>query len=118
MARECGKRDFATDGILNGLTGALARGPTPGENELSQSEVIGNIFMITLAGSGTTADTMHFAMILLALHPDVQCWVLEELDNVTEEFRGDLTYAQAFPKLARIHCVMVGNPNPSELASV
>lgn len=112
MARGCGKRDFATDGILNGLTGALAHGPTPGENELSQSEVIGNIFMITLAGSGTTADTMHFAMILLALHPDVQSWVLEELDSVTEEFRGDLNYTQAFPKLIRIHCVMVGSPNP------
>lgn len=114
MARETGKRDFTAYSILNGLTGALSQGPTPGPNELTQSEVIGNIFMISLAGSGTTADTMHFAMILLSLHQDIQSWVLEELDNVSEEFGEDLNYTQAFPKLVRIICVMVGNANPDQ----
>lgn len=115
MARETGKRDFTTDGILNGLTGALAQGPTPGPNELTQSEVIGNIFMISLAGSGTTADTMHFAMIVLSLHQDIQSWVLEELDNVSEEFGEDWNYAQVFPKLVRIICVMVRNFDPDQM---
>lgn len=115
MAKETSKRDFTTDGILNGLTGALSQGPTPGPNELTQSEVIGNIFMISLAGSGTTADTMHFAMILLSLHQDIQSWVLEELDNVSEEFGEDWNYTRAFPKLVRIICVMVGNPNPNQI---
>lgn len=112
-ARGSKKREFTTDGILNGITGALARGPTRGENELDESEVIGNIFMLALAGSGTTADTMHFAMILLALNQGVQNWVLEELDSVTEEEEeeeGDLSYARSFPKLARILCVMVRSP--------
>lgn len=67
--------------------------------------------MLALAGSGTTADTMHFAMILLALNQGVQNWVLEELDSVTEEEgAGDLSYAQSFPNLARILCVMVRSP--------
>lgn len=39
---------------------------------LSIEDIIGNIFVINFAGHDTTANTLAFAMYLLAMEPDVQ----------------------------------------------
>ncbi|KAJ5710653.1 hypothetical protein N7488_004809 [Penicillium malachiteum] len=41
---------------------------------LSVDKIFGNIFVINFAGHNTTANTLSFAMLLLAANPDVQDW--------------------------------------------
>ncbi|KAF2201292.1 cytochrome P450 [Delitschia confertaspora ATCC 74209] len=67
---------------------------------LSDDEIRGNIFIFNLAGHDTTANTLAFAFSLLALHPESQKWVQEELDEVMDS-KGSDTYEDTFPKLKR-----------------
>ena len=38
-------------------------------------EIFGNIFVTMFAGRDTTANTLAYAMLLLAAYPEVQDWV-------------------------------------------
>ncbi|KAI5795263.1 cytochrome P450 [Geopyxis carbonaria] len=81
----------------------------PAHNQIKFQEAMGNIFLMGLAGSATTADTTHFALVLLALHQDAQDWVLEELDEVMADLGEDAEkwdYKAIFPRLTRIRAVM------------
>jgi cytochrome P450 len=49
---------------------------------LTDRELIGNTFMFLLAGHETTANTLAFALGLLALHPEIQQKLYEESNNV------------------------------------
>jgi len=60
-------------------------GKSKGVAALSESEVIGNLFIFYIAGHETSANSIHFSLLLLALHPIVQANVQEELDRI---FRG------------------------------
>jgi cytochrome P450 len=80
---------------------------------LSEEEVMGNLFVFIVAGHETTAGTMHYALILLALHPEVQAWVRENVDEVLGGLGNDVEawkYEEVFPKLGRVLCVMVSQP--------
>ncbi|KAJ6032488.1 cytochrome P450 [Penicillium herquei] len=70
---------------------------------LSVDEIFGNIFVINFAGHDTTANTLSFAMLLLAANPEVQDWVAEELQQI-----GSLegNYAECFPRFNRCKSVM------------
>ncbi|KAJ5738155.1 cytochrome P450 [Penicillium malachiteum] len=70
---------------------------------LSVDEIFGNIFVINFAGHDTTANTLSFAMLLLAANPDVQDWVAEELQQI-DSLEGN--YAECFPKFNRCKAVM------------
>lgn len=104
-------------GILDGLMNALAPpGTVPTEVQLSRSDVIGNMFALGFAGSTTLTDTMHFSIVLLALYPKVQLWVMEELDQFVTEYgqqKDGWKYHKVFPKLVRLSCVLVGTFNIS-----
>jgi cytochrome P450 len=52
---------------------------------LSESEILGNLFVMIIAGHETSASSIHFSLILLALHPQVQKEVQNELDDI---FKG------------------------------
>jgi cytochrome P450 len=107
-AREIMKKDPKADGaMLRGIASATNMEGAPAESEITYNEAIGNIFLMALAGSATTGDTLHFAAVCLAANPDVQEWVLEELDQVVKEEGDNWTYQTCFPKLTRIHHVMV-----------
>lgn len=94
--------------VLDGLKKALVPlGTVPGYGQLSLSEVMGNMFILNLAGTGTVSDTIHFAMILLALHPEVQSWITEELDQVVAEHGHEWKYQKVYPKLLRLSCLMM-----------
>lgn len=97
--------------FLTGLTAALVvpKGAPIGPHELAYDEVTGNLFLMALAGSETTADTLHFALILLALHQDKQAWVVEQLDSVLQECGAQWDYREAYPKLKHLHYAMVRN---------
>ncbi|OOG00095.1 hypothetical protein ASPCADRAFT_161615 [Aspergillus carbonarius ITEM 5010] len=71
---------------------------------LTIDEIFGNIFVINFAGHDTTANTLSFAMVLLAAYPEVQDWLAEELQVITDA-RGQ--YAELFPKLNRCKAIML-----------
>lgn len=75
---------------------------------LSVDEIFGNIFVINFAGHDTTANTLAFTMILLAINPDVQDWVREEIRRVTKGLDvADWDYEKLFPQLTRCRAILV-----------
>ncbi|KAI4202142.1 MAG: hypothetical protein LQ350_002809 [Teloschistes chrysophthalmus] len=75
---------------------------------LTDDEIFGNIFAYNLAGHETTANTVAFALCLLAAYPKYQEWVREEIRHVTasDEGKGEQSYEQIFPRLQRCLAVM------------
>ncbi|OAX42462.1 cytochrome P450 [Rhizopogon vinicolor AM-OR11-026] len=58
-----------------------------GEVKLSDSELIGNIFILMVAGHETTAHSLAFALALLALHPDKQEELYQHIKRVLPDGR-------------------------------
>lgn len=73
---------------------------------LSEEEILGNLFQFTAAGFDTTANTMAYAITILAIETEWQDWIIEEIDNVVygEQDNDD---AKIFPKLSRCLALMV-----------
>jgi cytochrome P450 len=72
---------------------------------LSKEEILGNMFVINFAGHDTTANTLAFAMLLLATKPHVQEWLAGEVSKVATD--GDeWNYASIFPRLIRCRAVL------------
>ncbi|KAF2083231.1 cytochrome P450 monooxygenase-like protein [Saccharata proteae CBS 121410] len=83
-----------------GLTQETLNAPKAPEQQLSDSEILGNAFVFMLAGHETTANAMHFALILLALNPRCQRKLQDELkaifgDRPVQEW----TYDRDLPKI-------------------
>lgn len=76
---------------------------------LSVKEVFGNIFVINFAGHDTTANTLAFAMYLLATFPKVQDWLAEEIRAVAPDDVDEWDYAMLYPKLLRCRAVLVSS---------
>ena len=76
---------------------------------LRDEEIFGNIFLYSLAGHETTANTLAFAIMLLAAYPEWQDWIAEEIDNVFEsgESSKASAYENVFPRLRRCLAIMV-----------
>ncbi|GIX78376.1 cytochrome P450 3A12 [Caerostris extrusa] len=62
------------------------------KKKLSQNELIGNCVIFFLAGYDTTASTLSFVSYLLALNPDIQEKLHQELVDTLEKTNGELTY--------------------------
>ncbi|KAG9186259.1 hypothetical protein G6011_02815 [Alternaria panax] len=74
---------------------------------LSDTELRGNIFIFTVGGLESTSITLSYAIALLAVHPDIQDWVMEELDEVLDDgANSNMEYARVFPRLKRVMAVM------------
>ncbi|KAH7119108.1 cytochrome P450 [Dendryphion nanum] len=73
---------------------------------LSDEEIRGNIFIFNIAGHDTTANTLAYAFGLLAVHPEIQDWIAEEVDFVLGELNDELQYEVVFPRLKRILALM------------
>lgn len=52
---------------------------------LSDSEIIGNVFLYTFAGHETTGNILSYPILLLAAHLEVQGWVVEEVRYVLQD---------------------------------
>jgi hypothetical protein len=86
-----------------------------GSSYLTEEEIAGNLFVFTAAGFDTTANTMSYAVTLLAVYPEWQTWIQNEIDNVLggppagqeDEILPD--YEITFPKLMRCMAVMVSH---------
>ena len=82
------------------------------EGGLNLEEIYGNLFMYTAAGHETTANTLSYAIALLAAHPECQEWLGEEIDHVlgSREDSEMLDYEEIFPQLKRCLALMVRLP--------
>ncbi|KAL8707496.1 MAG: hypothetical protein Q9220_007486 [cf. Caloplaca sp. 1 TL-2023] len=74
---------------------------------LTVDEIFGNIFVINFAGHDTTANTLAFAFLLLAAHPEVQDWVAEEVQHFTSSNNClEWDYDKTFSNLKRCRAVL------------
>ena len=80
--------------------------PLPTASSLSEDEVIGNLFNFTIAGFDTTASTMAYAIMALALEPEWQDWIIEEIDELAQIDR-QVEYETNFPRMQRCLALMV-----------
>ncbi|KAI4123308.1 MAG: hypothetical protein LQ338_005333 [Usnochroma carphineum] len=71
---------------------------------LTDEEIFGNIFAYNLAGHETTANTVSYALVLLAANPKYQDWVREEIEQAQSIAQDD--YESMFPRLQRCLAVM------------
>lgn len=54
----------------------------PPTHTLTDAEIIGNAFIMILAGHETSANSMHFTLLELALNPSVQRQVHADIDSI------------------------------------
>ncbi|KAF2188427.1 cytochrome P450 monooxygenase [Zopfia rhizophila CBS 207.26] len=81
---------------------------TAGHKGLSIDEIFGNMFVINFAGHDTTANTLAFTMLYLAIHPDIQDWVAEEVREVMQGSKPqDWVYNELFPQLKRCRAILL-----------
>ncbi|KAK8026496.1 hypothetical protein PG991_003552 [Apiospora marii] len=69
---------------------------------LTERELYGNMFLFNFAGHDTTTHTLTFALMYLAINPQVQEWIAEEIASVS-----DWDYTTDFPQLTRCIAVLM-----------
>ncbi|KAL4890080.1 hypothetical protein BDV59DRAFT_195203 [Aspergillus ambiguus] len=77
---------------------------------LSDEEILGNLYIFMIAGHETTATTLRFAIVLLAMHQDIQDRLYSEIQDVADGESADLAewdYERIFPKLVTPLCIML-----------
>lgn len=79
----------------------------------TDDEIFGNIFVYALAGHESTANTINYALVLLAAHPDCQEWLADEIDHVLGKYGSpeEQNYEGIFPRLKRCLALMVSHLN-------
>jgi cytochrome P450 len=80
-----------------------------GRSGLSDEEIIGNLFIYNVAGHDTTANTLAYAVIMLATDFELQEWLHEEIIAVIggKENVEKWNYERGFPQLKRCLAVIV-----------
>lgn len=87
---------------------AASEAESKGSQGLSEEEQIGNLFIFTAAGFDTTANTLAFALVLLARYPKWQDWLYEEIREILPEGdNAELNYSTIFPKASRVLACML-----------
>ena len=115
LDRECGRLaagEIVEDNLMTALISAAAHEDEKEGRALSPQEVMGNAFILLFAGHETTANTLHYALLVLAQHPDVQQTLLDEIDEVyaraKEQGRDKLEYERDFNRARWAFAIMVG----------
>lgn len=106
---EMSKSGEARGNIMSQMLRALdgtssAKGPAMHEDELT-----GNLFIFTVAGFDTTANTLSYTLMMLARHPEWQDWLFEEIDSLLPEGKlsaAELEYIEIHPKATRTLALM------------
>ena len=83
-----------------GITKESLQGKSPVAQTLTDREILGNAFVLLLAGHETTANSIHFCLVLLAMNIASQRHLQADLDEV---FKGrsvsESSYEEVLPKL-------------------
>ena len=88
---------------------SLESGGTASASGLSDDEIYGNLFIFSFAGHETTANTLAYAIYLLAVFPEYQEWIGQELDEVLKDHGSveTMDYEEVYPRLKRCLAIMV-----------
>lgn len=86
------------------LMGAMIRGSANDSSGggLTKQEVMGDSFLLFIAGHETTANSIHFTILYLAIHPEIQRKLQTELDSIFGERIRDPSswdYDEDLPRL-------------------
>ena len=104
-------REEEKDNLMSVLIRASesSKNDSKDRNGLTDDEIYGNLFIYNLAGHDTTANTLAYAVALLAMDSKWQEWVGEEIDTVfgSKETLETWEYENAFPKLKRCLALLV-----------
>jgi len=73
---------------------------------MTEDEITGNLFLFTMAGFDTTANTLVYAIMALALEPDWQDWIFEGINEVSRR-QPDGQYSVSFPLQTRCLALLV-----------
>lgn len=77
---------------------------------LTEEEIYGNLFVYNFAGHDTTAIVLNWTLYLLAVHPEIQDWISEEINTViTNDMPSTWDFKEIYPKLNRCLAIMVNN---------
>jgi cytochrome P450 len=76
--------------------------------KLTEEEIHGNLFLFSAAGFDTTANTMAYAVTLLAAYPEWQDWMRVDLQGLGDDPLSSV-YEEVFPKCRRTLAVMVSS---------
>ncbi len=107
------EREEEKDNLMSVLIRASesSKNDSKDRNGLTDDEIYGNLFIYNLAGHDTTANTLAYAVALLATDSKWQEWVGEEIDAVlgSKENMEAWEYEKAFPQLKRCLALMVSH---------
>lgn len=73
---------------------------------LTEEEITGNLFSFTIAGFDTTANTLAYAIMCLAINPEWQDWIIVNISQVMNA-HPSADYSTYFPVLNRCLALMV-----------
>lgn len=93
-AAQCG--DGTAEGgmdIMGQLVRAKYGGKAKDEVQLSDSDILGNAFVIIVAGHETTANTLHFTLLELASNPAAQRAIQADIDRILGRDSDPLTWS-------------------------
>ncbi|KAF7869848.1 hypothetical protein EAF04_004632 [Stromatinia cepivora] len=79
--------------------------PSKTSTYLSEQDITGNLFAMSIGGFDTTANTLSYSIMCLALQPKWQDWIVTEIDKV-QELYPDSDYSTTFPLLTRSLAIM------------
>lgn len=96
------KGEAVDENLLTALITAQEEVDPKAGRKMRDEEVMGNLFIFLFAGHETTANTTHYALLLLALNQDIQAQLHAEIDSITAsakaEGREELDYDEDFPR--------------------
>ena len=101
----CGVHGFPSESKGMDLMGSMIRtsdqlSNASDQNGMSKQEILGNSFILFVAGHETAANTIHYSILYLAMHPWLQRDLQAELDEILQGTNPqDLSYDFHLPKL-------------------
>jgi len=98
---ETGQADKDTNDILTLLVKQqLVNTDAKTKGQLTESEILGNMFVLILAGHETAANSIHFSAVYLALFPESQKRLQKDLEQIFEGKEPDQwDYDRDLPQL-------------------
>ncbi|RYP69718.1 hypothetical protein DL771_005920 [Monosporascus sp. 5C6A] len=100
-ARDSSRENLLTAVLCSNMAAEKNLDVSIGRSAPTDEEIRGNVFIFLVAGYDTTANTIQFSSLVLALHQDVQERVLDKIDAVyaraKKEGHTELSYEHDFP---------------------
>jgi cytochrome P450 len=107
IIQEQREQNDSSDNLIKTLVSNLRSNKT---DSLTENEIVGNLFNFSIAGFDTTANTVAYAIMSLAMDPGLQEWIFEEVVEANTRHPGS-EYDECFPMLKRSVALMVSSPN-------